>query len=104
MKGYEPKNHSAIIDVTDTYFEGGSLADRSRRGKDGKVRKLLQIGLGVTQGHGFPILMRTYPGTTSNIMIFKDLYNRLLERGYRAVIIDRGMSCQEIGVYGGFLP
>jgi transposase len=40
-------------------------------------------------------MMRTYPGTTSNIMIFKDLYNRLLERGYRAVIIDRGMSCED---------
>lgn len=95
LRGYETKNHSAIIDVTDTYFEGGSLTERSRRGKDGKVRKLLQIGLGVTQGHGFPILMRTYPGRTSNIMIFKDLYNRLLERGYRAVIIDRGMSCED---------
>lgn len=95
LRGYEAQNHSAIIDVTDTYFEGGSLSERSRRGKDGKVRKLLQIGLGVTQGHGFPILMRTYPGTTSNIMIFKDLYNRLWERGYRAVIIDRGMSCED---------
>jgi hypothetical protein len=95
LRGYEAKDHAAIIDVTDTYFEGGSLTERCRRGKDGKVRKLLQIGLGVTQGHGFPILMRTYPGTTSNIMIFKDLYNRLLERGYRAVIIDRGMSCED---------
>ena len=95
LRGYETKIRSAIIDVTDTYFEGGSLAERSRRGKDGKVRKLLQIGLGVTQGQGFPIMMRTYPGTTSNIMIFKDLYNRLLERGYRAVIIDRGMSCPD---------
>ena len=95
LRGYETKNHSAIIDVTDTYFEGGSSTERSRRGKDGKVRKLLRIGLGVTQGYGFPILMRTYPGTTSNIMIFKDLYNRLLERGYRAVIIDRGMSCED---------
>lgn len=95
LREYETKNHSAIIDVTDTYFEGGSLAERSRRGKDGKVRKLLQIGLGVTQGQGFPIMMRTYPGTTSNMMIFKDLYNRLLERGYRAVIIDRGMSCED---------
>jgi transposase len=95
LRGYETKNHSAIIDVTDTYFEGRSMTERSRRGKDGKVRKLLQIGLGVTQGHGFPILMRTYPGTTSNIMIFKDLYNRLLERGYKAVIIDRGMSCED---------
>jgi len=95
LRGYETKNHSAIIDVTDTYFEGGSSTERSRRGKDGKIRKLLQIGLGVTQGYGFPILMRTYPGTTSNIMIFKDLYNRLLERGYRAVIIDRGMSCED---------
>jgi len=92
LRGYERDGRSAIIDVTDTYFEGGSLAERSRRGKDGKFRKLLQIGLGVTQERGFPILMRTYPGTTSTMMIFKDLYNRLLERGFRAVIIDRGMG------------
>jgi transposase len=95
LRGDERDGRSAIIDVTDTYFEGGSLAERSRRGKDYKVRKLLQIGLGVTQEHGFPILMRTYPGTTSNMMIFKDLYNRLLERGFRAVIIDRGMGCED---------
>jgi hypothetical protein len=95
LQGYEGDGRSAIIDVTDTYFEGGSLAERARRGKDGKVRKLLQIGLGVIQEHGFPIMMRTYPGTTSNMMIFKDLYNRLLERGFRAVIIDRGMGCED---------
>lgn len=95
LRGYEAESDSAIIDVTDTYFEGGSLAERSRRGKDGKVRKLLQIGLGVTRGRGFPIMVKTYPGTTSNMMIFKDLYNRLLEKGFRAVIVDRGMGCED---------
>jgi len=95
LRKYEPESDSAIIDVTDTYFEGGSLGERTKRGKDGKVRQLLQIGLGVTQNHGFPILMRTYPGTTSNIMIFKDMFTRVVEKGYRAVIVDRGMGCED---------
>lgn len=95
LRSCEPESDSAIIDVTDTYFEGGSLGERAKRGKDGKVRKLLQIGLGVTQKRGFPILMRTYPGTTSNIMIFKDMFTRIVERGYRAVIVDRGMGCED---------
>jgi len=95
LRPYEKDKMSAIIDVTDTYFEGGTLEDRCRRGKDGKYRKLIQIGLGVTQKYGFPIMMRTYPGTTSNLMIFKDLFVRLMEQGFKAVIIDRGMSCEE---------
>ena len=95
LRLYEKDKFSAIIDVTDTYFEGGTLEDRCRRGKDGKYRKLIQIGLGVTRQHGFPIMMRTYPGTTSNLMIFKDLFVRLMEQGFKAVIIDRGMSSEE---------
>ena len=95
LRGYEKDRLSAIIDVTDTYFEGGTLEDRCRRGKDGKYRKLIQIGLGVTRKYGFPIMMRTYLGTTSNLMIFKDLFVRLMEQGFKAVIIDRGMSSEE---------
>ncbi len=95
LRCFESDGSSAIIDVTDTYFEGSTLEERPRRGKDGKYRKLIQIGLGVTGEQGFPIMMRTYPGNTSNIMIFKDLFVRLLEEGFKAVIIDRGMSSEE---------
>jgi hypothetical protein len=95
LRSFESDGLSAIIDVTDTYFEGSTLEERPRRGKDGKYRKLIQIGLGVSGEHGFPIMIRTYPGNTSNLMIFKDLFVRLLEEGFKAVIIDRGMSSEE---------
>jgi len=47
-----------ILDVTDTYFEGSTCKELSRRGKDGKYAKLLQIGLAVTKTYGFPIFHR----------------------------------------------
>ena len=66
LKKYERGRSSVIIDVTDTYFEGGSIEDTPRRGKD---------------GYGFPIMMRTYPGNISNFLIFRDLHATLAERG-----------------------
>jgi len=95
LKGYERSESSAIIDVTDTYFEGNSLDGKLRRGKDGKYRHLIQIGLGVTECYGFPIMMQIYPGNVSNLMIFKDLSVRLQERGFKSLIIDRGMGSEE---------
>lgn len=94
VKAYERKKSSVIVDVTDTYFEGNTQNGKSRRGKDGKVRKLVQVGLGVTEKHGFPLMMRTYDGTISNFMIFKDMFVNLVERGFKALIIDRGMGSE----------
>jgi len=95
LRPYEKGNSSVIIDVTDTYFEGSSMDEEPRRGKDGKYRKLIQVGLGITEGHGFPIMMRTYGGNVSTFMIFKDLFTELLKRGFKAIIIDRGMGSEE---------
>lgn len=93
------ENDAAIIDVTDTYFEGKSCKSRPRRGKDGKVRRLLQIGLATTLRHGFPILHETYHGNLSNIHICKDLLITLKQR-LNAVIMDRGMlSLQDLKVF-----
>ena len=39
------ENRSVIIDATDTYFEGKSIEGEYRRGKDEKVKKLVQIDL-----------------------------------------------------------
>src|SRR3989344_3155083 len=58
----EPEKASAIIDVTDTYFEGNTRNEKLRRGKDGKISKHAQFGLAVTLKHGFPILQNTYQG------------------------------------------
>ena len=91
----EPEKASAIIDVTDTYFEGNTRNEKLRRGKDGKISKHAQFGLAVTLKHGFPILQNTYQGNLSNINIFKDMTLNLKERGFGSVIVDRGMTSEE---------
>ena len=95
LEKYEKSCKAAVIDVTDTYFEGKRRAGTPRRGKDGKVRRLLQIGLAVTLRHGFPLFHRTYHGNLSNMMIFKDMITRLKERRMHPIIMDRGMHSTE---------
>jgi transposase len=84
------ENHSLVIDITDTYFEGTSLETKPRRGKDGKVKKLIQIALAVTEKWGFPIFHQTFEGNLSGRRIFIEMLARLVERGYEGVILDRG--------------
>lgn len=84
------EKRSLIIDVTDTYFEGESMDDEPRRGKDGKVRKLLQISLAVTEKHGFPIFHRVYGGNISSKRMITDMLVTLERSGYDGVIMDRG--------------
>lgn len=92
---YDDSINVAVIDVTDTYFEGDSEEIQRRRGKDGKVKKLLQIGLAVSFKKGFPLFHKRYQGNLSNIQIYKDMTLDLKERGMDSVIIDRGMMSTE---------
>lgn len=85
----------AVIDVTDTYFEGSHEDIKRRKGKDGKVRKLLQIGLAVSFEHGFPLFYKKYHGNLNNVPIFKDMVLELQSRNLTGVIVDRGMTSQE---------
>lgn len=95
FKKYEDFSKAAVIDVTDTYFEGASQKIKNRKGKEGKVRKLLQIGLGVTFDHGFPILQKQYHGNLSQINILKDMVLALKDLGLDSIIVDRGMTTPE---------
>lgn len=81
---------SLVIDVTDTYFEGDSLEEQPRRGKDGKVKKLVQIGLAVTEKWGFPIFHRTFEGNISGKRIFMEMLASLAQMGYTGMVLDRG--------------
>lgn len=92
---YDDSINVAVIDVTDTYFEGDSEEIQRRRGKDSKVKKLLQVGLAVSFKNGFPIFHKRYQGNLSNIQIYKDMTLELKERGMNSVIIDRGMMSPE---------
>ena len=88
----EKEKKSVIIDVTDTYFTGDSLDSKPRKGKEGRIKKLIQIALVVTEKHGFPLFHRTYGGNTSNRNIMDDLVKDLWMKGYTVTIMDRGMS------------
>ena len=92
---YDDSIDVAVIDVTDTYFEGDSEEIQRRKGKDGKVKKLLQVGLAVSFKKGFPLFHNKYQGNLSNIQIYKDMTLELKERGMNSVIIDRGMMSPE---------
>ncbi|MBI4653225.1 transposase [Candidatus Kuenenbacteria bacterium] len=92
---YDDSTDIAVIDVTDTYFEGDSEEIQRRKGKDGKVKKLLQVGLAVSFKNGFPLFHKRYQGNLSNIQIYKDMALELKGKGMHSVIIDRGMMSLE---------
>jgi transposase len=86
-----PKDNSAyVLDVTDTYHNGKNSDSSLRKGKDGKVSKLVQIGLAVSFENGFPILHKTYGGNISNIKILEDIMSKIAQRGLNTMILDRG--------------
>lgn len=92
FRPYDKGNKTLVIDVTDTYFEGkNGSSSRKRRGKDGKVKRLLQICLAVTLNYGFPVAHKIYGGNISNRKIFIDMAAELKARGFSSIIIDRGM-------------
>jgi transposase len=83
-------NKSFVLDVTDTYYHGRHDNSSVRKGKDGKVSKLIQIGLGVSFENGFPIFHKTYDGNISNIKILEDLMSTMAQRGIHTIVMDRG--------------
>ena len=83
-------NKAFVLDVTDTYYNGKNDSGLRRRGKDGKVSKLLQIGLAVSLDNGFPILHQTFGGNISNIKILENLMLQMADRGIPTIILDRG--------------
>ncbi|MFA5246979.1 MAG: transposase [Candidatus Micrarchaeia archaeon] len=91
----EPLDEIAVIDVTDTYFEGKNTPIKRRRGKDGKIGKLIQLGLAVSFQYGFPIHHQKYQGNLNNTQIYKDMILTLREQNRKCIIVDRGMSSDE---------
>ena len=87
-------NKSFVLDVTDTYYNGKHDESMIRKGKDGKVSKLIQIGLGVSFENGFPIFYKSYNGNISNIKILEDLMKVMAERGIDTIVMDRGFYSQ----------
>lgn len=87
---------SFILDVTDTYYSGSRKKHEiPRKGKDGKISRLIQIGLIVSFENGFPILHRTYGGNIPGMKIFSDLLADMASAGIHAVVMDRGFYSEE---------
>lgn len=90
-KKIAPKDNQAyVLDVTDTYHNGKYNDSSLRKGKDGKISKLIQIGLAVSFENGFPILHKTFNGNISNIKILEDVMNVIAKRGINTMVLDRG--------------
>ena len=79
-----------VLDVTDTYYNGKHDTSSLRKGKDGKISKLIQIGLGVSFTNGFPVFHKAYDGNISNIKILEDLTATMAQRGINTIVMDRG--------------
>ncbi|MEO9050953.1 MAG: transposase [Ginsengibacter sp.] len=90
LKTAPDDNKSFVLDVTDTYYNGKHDSSAQRKGKDGKVSKLIQIGLGVSFENGFPIFHKSYNGNISNIKILEDLMRVMAQRGIDTIVMDRG--------------
>lgn len=84
-----------VLDVTDTYFNGGKEKYKKRRGKDGKYSRLIQIALAVSFKNGFPLFYKQYEGNINNVKIFQDMLSEIRGKQYKGIIIDRGMYSQE---------
>ena len=95
FESYENIKESAIIDVTDTYFSGTGFNIKRRKGKDGQISKLIQIGLAVSFKNGFPIFHKKYHGNLSGMDIFKDMALELKNKKISSIIMDRGMLSEE---------
>lgn len=88
-------DNTVVLDVTDTYFSGSTATCKPRRGKDGNISKLLQIGLIVSFKYGFPLLHKIYEGNVSNVKIFQDLMKNIADNGLRGIILDRGFFSKD---------
>lgn len=87
------ENTALIVDVTDTYFAGSKADWKSKKGKDGKVGKLLQIALPVTKEHGIPIMR--YDGNIGNVKIFQDFLADIYMSDFSLILVDKGMCSIE---------
>lgn len=88
-------DNTVVLDVTDTYFAGSTAESKPRRGKDGNISKLLQIGLVVSFVHGFPLLHKTYEGNVHNAKVFQDMLKEIADNGLKGIVMDRGFFSKD---------
>jgi len=89
-------DNTVVLDVTDTYFAGSTAECKPRRGKDGHVSRLLQVGLIVSFKNGFPLLHRTFEGNVHNVKVYENMLAEIANNGFKGIIMDRGFFSKEV--------
>ncbi len=88
-------DNTVVLDVTDTYFAGSTADCKPRRGKDGHISRLLQVGLIVSFKNGFPLLHRTFEGNIHNVKVYENMLADITGNGFKGIIMDRGFFSKE---------
>jgi transposase len=89
-----------LFDVTNTFFFGKSCPlgkrGKSKEGRHGK--RLIQLGLGVTQKEGIPVFCKTLKGNTHDSRVFLDMLSDFFTFGIKngIFIFDRGISSKTV--------
>jgi len=95
---YRLNKKGLVYDVTNTYFHGNKcILGKLGKDKDGvKGRPLIQIGLGVTQKEGIPVLHKVFHGNIHDARSFQDVITSLEDYGIKdgLIVFDRGISSQ----------
>jgi transposase len=97
---YQLKPRGIIYDVTNTYFHGKKCKiaklGKSKEGKNGKP--LIQVGLGITQKEGIPVLHEVFKGNTHDSKIYEAMYNDFQDLGIKKgmFVFDRGFSSETV--------
>lgn len=89
-------DNTVVLDVTDTYFAGSTAECKPRRGKDGHVSRLVQVGLIVSFKNGFPLLHRTFEGNVHNVKVYENMLADMAINGFKGIIMDRGFFSKEV--------
>jgi len=87
-----------LFDITNTYFEGRSLANpKAKYGRSKEKRsdcKLVALGL-VLDGSGFPKMSRIFPGNVSESGTLQEMLKTLSNKTDATVIMDAGIASQD---------
>lgn len=87
-----------LFDITNTYFEGRSLANpKAKYGRSKEKRsdcKLVALGL-VLDGSGFPKMSRIFPGNVSEPGTLQEMLATLSNKTDATVIMDAGIASQD---------
>jgi transposase len=87
--------HGVVYDVTNTYLRG-SLSELAQKGKDKEGvhgRRLIQIGLGLTDEKQLPIFYQVHPGNIHDSKIFKEAIEYFSRLNIKTgnIVYDRGL-------------